>query len=181
MELSPSVPQLPLLYNGQAVKGLEADFLGCFWIPLLFPAHLMLSRHETPLGSVCADSALLDNSVQGHGFREAPKTRPELAQSSLGSSVWLVFSLHPAPALFPPGCEVHRGDGCWVRSEGMMPWHSLTWRGAATPNAADGCPMNESLTNLSHKLKGSTAHHPNKVNKCELKKHNTLGVGNRGH
>lgn len=26
MELSPSVPQLPLLYNGQAVKGLEADF-----------------------------------------------------------------------------------------------------------------------------------------------------------
>lgn len=153
--------------------------------PLSYSQPTLCSPHlKPPWVSTCRLSPhLLDNSVQGHWLREAPKTGPELApaQSSLGSSVWVVFSLHPTPALFPPGCEVHRGDGCWVRSEGMMPWHSFTRRGAATPNAADGCPMNESLTNLSHKLQGSTAHHPNKVNKCELKKHNTLGVGNRGH
>ena len=88
--------------------------------------------------------------------------------------------LHACP--LPPRMWSPRGwwDVGWgVR--GWCPWHSLTWRGAATPNAADGCPMNESLTNLSHKLKVSTAHHRNKMNKCELKKYNTLGVCNRCH
>ena len=148
--------------------------------PTLCSPHL-----KPPWVSMCRLSPhLLDTSVQGHWLREAPKTRPELAptQSSLGSSVWLVFSLYPMPALFPPGCEVHEGDGMLGGGvRGWCPWHSLTWRGAATPNAADGCPMNESLTNLSHKLKVSTAHHRNKMNKCELKKYNTLGVCNRCH
>ena len=75
----------------------------------------LCSPHLKPLWvSMCRLSPhLLDTSVQGHWLREAPKTRPELAsaQSSLGSSVWLVFSLYPMPALLPPGCEVHKGDG----------------------------------------------------------------------
>ena len=85
--------------------------------PTLCSPHL-----KPPWISMCRLSPrLLDTSVQGHWLREAPKTRPELApaQSSLGSSVWLVFSLYPTSALFPPGCEVHRGDR--MLGEGMMP------------------------------------------------------------